>query len=390
MRKHKDWSPPLSDRVAPVTLPVRVLYLNPNPNRASSTVPLEGWLEVLGQRGLQPTVITSRNGPFHQWARGAGIDADALPLPWPSFRESLKFALSMGVLTVKARRSRIQLVHCVEQSAYPFGRFLARICGLPLLVSVVGRLDRPFCRWAFSGSRRPRRIIFVSHGNLEDCRPAMAGLVPEADWRVIPNCVDLRHHRPDPEAGTVFRTEHGFGTTPIVGVACALRPVKQLDHLLEAAARLPQHVHLALAGGPIRGEEWYADKILRRGRLLLGNRFHALGHLDDLHGFLNALDVFVNTSAGEAGSLSVIQALASGCPVIGYPSSSVVEMVLPGGGEIVPQDNVAELTQALRRWLGNPALLAAGRVGARRRAEADYDVRLVADRLWSVYQEVLA
>jgi glycosyltransferase involved in cell wall biosynthesis len=149
-------------------------------------------------------------------------------------------------------------------------------------------------------------------------------------------------------------------------------------------------VHLALAGGPIRGEEWYADKVLERGRQLLGNRFHALGHLDDLRGFLNALDVFVNTSVGEASSISVIQALASGCPVVGYPSSAVVDDVLPGGGEIVPQNSVAALAQALRRWLETPALLAAGRIGARQRAEANHDVRDVANRLWSVYQEVLA
>jgi glycosyltransferase involved in cell wall biosynthesis len=147
------------------------------------------------------------------------------------------------------RRCRIQLIHCLEQSAHPFGQYLARINGTPLVVGVHARLDRPFCEWAFAGARRPRRVLFVSHANLEECRPAMSGIVPEADWRVISNGLDLQHHRPDAEAGARFRAQNGLGSGTVIGVACALRPVKQLDHLLDVAAQLPEHVHLALAGG---------------------------------------------------------------------------------------------------------------------------------------------
>ena len=75
--------------------------------------------------------------------------------------------------------------------------------------------------------------------------------------------------------------------------------------------------------------------------------------------------------------------------MVGYPSKSVDEQVLPDGGEIVPQDDVAALAAALERWLNDPAKLAAGRRGARLRAETDYDIRVRSRQLWDEYLEVL-
>ena len=42
-----------------------------------------------------------------------------------------------------------------------------------------------------------------------------------------------------------------------------------------------------------------------------------LGHVNDLRNFYNGIDLFINTSQEEACSLSVIESLAHGCPVIG-------------------------------------------------------------------------
>jgi glycosyltransferase involved in cell wall biosynthesis len=289
-----------------------VLYLTMNPNRASTTVPTEGWFRELRPRGLRPVVASNEVGAFHEWAVGEGIPAYQVPLPFPSKRRPWPFLRSLWGLRRLVRRHGIQLVHCNEQDIYPIGKYLGRLCGLPVVVSVHFTMGRGYCEWAFAGRRCPDRMFFLSRGNQERCRPGVQGIVPESAWRLLPNGLDLDHYRPDAARREEFRQRHGLGAGPVVGVACALRPRKQLEHLFEAAARLPARVRVLLAGIAVSGDEAYADDLLRAARQRLGDRLVHVGHLDELRGFYNALDLFVNTSQEEACSISVLEAMACG------------------------------------------------------------------------------
>jgi glycosyltransferase involved in cell wall biosynthesis len=81
--------------------------------------------------------------------------------------------------------------------------------------------------------------------------------------------------------------------------------------------------------------------------------------------------------------------LACGCPVVGYPSVSVDEQVLPSGGEIVPQDDCGQLTAAIDRWLDDDRRRIEAREGARHRAVEAFDIRKIADQLWNEYTNLL-
>ena len=166
---------------------------------------------------------------------------------------------------------------------------------------------------------------------------------------------------------------------------------RQLEHLFEAAARLPRtDVRVVVAGAPVAGDEPYAEALLAAGRVRLGNRLVLLGHVEDLRDFYNGLDIFVNTSQEEACSISVMESLGCGTPVLGYASKSVDDQILPGGGEIVPQDDVAALTASLTAWCADGAALSARRPGARARAELMFDIRTLAGELWKEYGACLA
>lgn len=370
---------------------MRVLYLTMNPNRASTTVPTEGWFRVLRPKGLEPVLASKEIGSFHEWTTSQGIPAFQIGMPVPSEFSMARLAVPVWKLRRLVKRFAIQVIHSNEQDLYPVAQYLGKLCSLPVVVSVHFTMDRGFCEWAFGGSRAPARIFFVSEGSREACRPGIQGVVPEAKWRVLPNGLDLDHFVPDEARSAGFRQEHQLGTNLVIGVACALRPRKQLEHLFRAAAELDvPGLRVVVAGAAVKGDEAYADALLRDARRTLGEKLVYVGHLDELRGFYNALDIFVSTSQEEACSISVLESLACGCPIVAYPSKSVDGQILPDGGEIVEQDNVAELVGALRRWLSNPGSLRSRRADARRTAAERFDIRELSSQLWHEYERMSA
>jgi glycosyltransferase involved in cell wall biosynthesis len=369
---------------------MRVLYVTMNPNRASTTVPTEGWFSELRQRGLRPVLASNEAGAFHAWTTAQGIPAFHVSMPVPDEFSVWTLGPALWRLRRLVKRHRIQLIHSNEQDLYAVAQYLGKVCRIPVVVSVHFTMGRGFCQWAFFGSKNPSRMFFVSEGNREACRPGIEGIVPEATWRVLPNGLNLEHFAPDANRRTDFRRQHGLNG-PVLGVACALRPRKQLEHLFRAALDIDiPGLRVVVAGAAVKGDETYAKDLMDAAKSTLGDKLVYLGHLDELRGFYNALDIFVNTSQEEACSISVLESLACGCPVIGYPSKSVDGQILPDGGEIIEQDNVGLLTAALNRWLADPHLLTERRGGARRTAEDRFDIRKLSLQLLSEYEAVLA
>jgi glycosyltransferase involved in cell wall biosynthesis len=368
---------------------VAVLYLTANRNRASSNVSTEGWFRLLPQRGLRPVLVSSSAGAFHDWAGLQSIPSYVMPLPSPDKWRPWKYLATLTKLLGIVLRFKIQLVHAIEENVYPIAADLARLCRLPVIVGVHCRIERGFSAWAFGGRRQPDRLFFLSDGSRNVCCQAVDGVVDKASWRLLRNGLDIDSFRPDSAAGEQFRRDHGLGNQVLVGAASWLRPGKQLEHLFLIATRIDPSVSVVLAGGVAPGEEAYAKELLASGNQMLRNRLRFVGCLNDLRGYYNALDLYINTSKEETCSISIIEALACGCPVIGYPSVSVAEQVLPDGGEIVAQDNCDQLTDVLNRWLNDCARRQIAKNGARRRAENAFDIRTISDQLWREYQEVL-
>ena len=370
---------------------INVLYLTNNAGRASTTVATRGWLQNLMPRGLHPVVVSPVCGEFQEWVESEGGTFYQLDLPFPSKTRLWPFARALWKLRRIVRRHRIDVIHSNEQDVYPIAGWLARLSRTPVIVSVHFTMDRGFCQWAFGRIHTPDRMLFISRGNVEACRAGVEGIVPENRWLLLPNGLDLRHYRPDDGRRRLFRAEHGLTDEVAIGVACAIRPRKQLEHLFEAVARdVGVPVRLFVAGGPMPGDEDYARALLDDARAKLGNRLVLLGYLEELRSLLNGLDVFVNTSKEEACSISILEALACGCPVLGYPSKSVDEQVLPQGGEMVPQDDVDRLTTSLRRWVADSDALSARRAGARRRVQESYDIAALSEQLWREYEAMRA
>jgi len=369
---------------------MRVLYLTNNADRASTTVGTEGWIRNLAPLGLRAVVASPKLGEFAGRLREMDIPVYKSGFPFPDKWRPWRFCGELLRLARIARRHRVQLVHCNEEDTYPFGNYVARLAGVPCVLTCHFNVARDFCRWAFSGRRRPARVFFVSQRSRENCLSALSGIVDPDRCQVVHNGLDMRSYGVSSQLRSEFRRQIGAADGEIlVGVACAFRERKQIEHLVEAIVRLDSpNVRLVLAGFPVADEEQYASALLEKAHTALGSRLAYIGCLKDLRPLGNGLDLYVNTSREETFGMSVLEAMACGCPVVGYDSKAVDEVVLPIGGEIVPQDDIQALTEAIGRWCRRVDLRDGPRLSARRQAER-FDLERISQRTWSEYAAVL-
>ena len=153
---------------------------------------------------------------------------------------------------------------------------------------------------------------------------------------------------------------------------CVATPIVEkgwLDLLDALAALALPDWHIVMAGAPRgAGDLDLIDEAARRG---LSGRAHWLGLVDaaQMPALYQAADAYALASHNEGLSNSVLEAMATGLPVVATDVGGHAEIISDGlNGRLVPPRNVEKLAQALRDTMLNPKLAAAWGQAARLRA----------------------
>lgn len=166
--------------------------------------------------------------------------------------------------------------------------------------------------------------------------------------RVIYNGVDTAIFRPAAaDERATLRRSLGIPADEIVLMAVgSLKPIKGIDVLLDAFAPLAPRARLAVVGdGPDR-----AALEARARALRIDAKVSFLGLRDDVHQLYRAADALVLASRTEALPTVILEAMASGLPVVATNVGGVPEMVEPErSGVLVEPENSPALSDALQR-----------------------------------------
>jgi sugar transferase (PEP-CTERM/EpsH1 system associated) len=162
--------------------------------------------------------------------------------------------------------------------------------------------------------------------------------------------------------------------------------------LIELARQYPdaaRHARLAIVGeGPARAT--CLDLLQQAG---LADRTWLPGERHDIADTMQAFGVFVLPSKNEGISNTILEALASGLPVIATAVGGNVELVADGvNGTLVQPGDVPGLAQALLAYVGGPqasSRLAAQGRHARRQAEQRFSIPAMAEAYSAVYELTL-
>lgn len=281
--------------------------------------------------------------------------------------------------------------------AYPDTVAAARFAeetGTPLVTTVLGSDMNEVARWPSvsrqiaKGLRRCQRVVAVS-GALAD-RVVESG-VPRDRVVVLHNAVDGARFSIQDKAPA--RQKLGAREdVKLVVYAGGHLPEKGVDVLIEAMGRLArmgrEDIHLlTVGGGPL------VEPLQARVRELgLESRVRMAGWAlpKDIPGYMAACDVFCLPSRREGCPNVVLEALASGRPVVGTRVGGVPELVREGregedrNGMLVPAGDPDALAQALaaavdRSW--DPEAL--------RATVRSLSWNQVGDRYWDILQNVV-
>lgn len=181
------------------------------------------------------------------------------------------------------------------------------------------------------------RIIVLTKQQYEEIHEKY-GVGKAKQFEVVPLGIDLREFRSSQENGEVFRNEIKAGNGEIVvGFVGRLTEIKNLSLLLKVAeiyqeqqnSATPRLKFVIIGDGHLRVElEKEADKVGVRGLVtFLGNR-------TDAGRFYAGLDIVALTSLNEGTPLSLIEAMASGTPVISTAVGGVIDLL----GEICEEN----------------------------------------------------
>lgn len=233
------------------------------------------------------------------------------------------------------------------------------------------RLERFLCRHFAT------RVVAVSY--------AVAAQLDPANVVVLDEHLDASEFAPH-NAGR-FRSQVGIpDDAPLVGAIARLDPLKGLDVLLDAFARVRDaspDARLVVVGAPVLGQEAYGRSFTQRGASEPG--VTVLGARGDIPVVVADLDVLAFPSIEpESYGLVLVEALASGVRVVSTDHGGPPEIVAraePGSARLVPPGDAPALAAALITLLPPRTSVAARR---RRTRQLDLPPARFAD----VFREV--
>lgn len=262
--------------------------------------------------------------------------------------------------------------------------------GIPVVHAHGGLLVRSVAsgRWArrlVRLSMLPAVQVLAVAGVVRDA--LVSAGVPESRVRLVSNGVDCARFAPPSSTGQ--RQER----VPRVLFVGGLTERKGVLDLLAASGELiaegTAHELVLVGGVPDEGEE--AHRVVTQALAVSGGHVRSLGTTEPraMAAHYAEADVFCLPSWWEAAPLTVLEAMASGLPVVASDVGDVSRVILEGRtGLVVPAGDRDALRVALGELLRDLGLRATMGVAARARAVEQFDHRITLAALSGVYDEV--
>ncbi len=213
-------------------------------------------------------------------------------------------------------------------------------------------------------------VILVSHSQ----RAYFEQFVPAHRIFVVPHGVDTSFFQPARTAPSQKR---------VITVGSHLRDFNTLKEALQLVWRSEPTVEFIAIGARSDQKSYFPP--------LQDQRAHFLDHIDDnalLQNYQSAtLAVFAFQEA--TANNAMLEAMATGLPIVATDPGGISEYIPPRNGILCPPGDAQALATAIIQVLNNPTLRYNMSAASRQRV-LELDFRLIAQRMASIYAQILA
>jgi len=320
-------------------------------------------VRVMRQAGFRVVLVSGPGQLLERMASRLGVECIALPMR--------RCIAPLADLLVLVRLWRIlgsykpDLVEFSTPKAGLLGMIAARLRGLRRRVYMLRGLklerSRGFKRWILLTAERLAcacaHVVLCNSKSLRAEALAL-GLAPAGKLLVLgegsSNGVDVEHFSPGPSG---VRDELLIPSeTPVVGFVGRLTRDKGLPELIEAFDRLlvaMPAVHLLLVGWFDAAEDALGSEM--RSLILNHPRIHCTGFVSDVAPYYRAMDVMVLPTWREGFPNAVLEASASGIPVVTTESTGARDAVIPEvTGLLIPPGYPEAIYESVVKLLRDP------------------------------------
>jgi glycosyltransferase involved in cell wall biosynthesis len=338
-------------------------------------------------------------GSLVERARGGPYRFEEIPdlvrqvNPWHDLR-------AMLALQRRFVELRPAVVHTHSSKAGILGRVAAHRAGVPCIVHTIhgmsfNRTQPRAVRLVYAAAERycARRChALVSVADAMTAQALAAGIGRPEQYETIRSGMAVEDFNPAKQRPDETRAAWGVRKGEVVvGTVARLFPNKGYEQLLDvmdiAARQEPRLRFVWIGDGAARRQ--YEAKLSRR-RLRERTVLTGLLPPAEMPRVLAAIDILAHTSRWEGLPRAVVQALLMEKPAVSFAIDGAPEIVRPGEtGELAELDDIACFAGGLVALARDPARRAAyGRAG-RARCLAEFDHRVMVERLDSLYRRLL-
>lgn len=361
--------------------PIPVSFLIDSLSRAGTETQLLALIRSLDRRRFAPSLVLLK-GDNPLSPELTPDDCPILQLGVQSLR-SVRAVSAAATLTNFWRRQRTRIVQTYFLDSTYFGVPLARLAGIRRVVRVRNNLGH----WLTPRHRAAGRILGrVVDATLTNCEPARRAIL-EAEGGSARKVLVMEN---GVEADRFLRLPWPDERPTRIGAVANLRPIKGVDVLVEAAARLvrrfPQLSFRVAGEGEQRGD--LERLIQKRG---LAGRFDLIGSVEDVAEFLGTVDLVVLPSYAEGMSNALLEAMAAGRPVVATDVGANAHVL--GGGEfgiLAPPGDPAAIADGVAACLTHPRTSRIRAEAARRHVVEHYGRDAMQRRFEDFYERLCA
>jgi glycosyltransferase involved in cell wall biosynthesis len=311
---------------------VRVLHITTGLGNGGAEAVLFGLVTGDSADNTHEIVSLTDAGFYGERLQGAGHTVRALGMPRGKITPSGMAELYRLIRAAHADRVQTWMYH-----ANLVGGALARFAGARVIwsihhsdldstkVSFSTRLVARVC--ASLSALVPARIIYCSR-KAADVHVDLG--YSSGRTVVVNNGVDVQRFKPDTVARARVRAEWGVETGQVLlGMVARWDPLKDhatlLAALTHAGSRLPNDCRLVLVGPGMDSSN--ADLAALMARVAVQHRVSLAGARPDMPAVMNALDLHILSSSGEAFGNVTVEAMACGVPAIVTAAGAGSEIV---------------------------------------------------------------